>query len=78
MQYKNLGLFIKNRRLDAGYTLNSFAIQNDIEPAILSRIENIKQDIKLGVLIKIAAGFKQTPSEFLLEFENYIQAKKHR
>ena len=49
-----------------------FAIDNDIEPAILSRIENLKQDIKIGVLIKIANGFNSTPAKLLLEFEKKI------
>ena len=69
MQYKELGTFIKNKRKSAGITLNKFAIENDIEPAILSRIENLKQDIKFGILVKIANGFNMTPAKFLLEFE---------
>ena len=70
MQYKELGQFIKNKRLITGATLNKFAIENDIEPAILSRIENLKQDIKIGVLVKIANGFNITPAKLLQEFEN--------
>ena len=70
MQYKDLGQFIKNKRLITGATLNKFAIENDIEPAILSRIENLKQDIKIGVLVKIANGFNITPAKLLQEFEN--------
>ncbi len=69
MQYKELGKFIKNKRLLAGITLNKFAIENEIEPAILSRIENSKQDIKVGILVKIANGFNTTPSKLLSEFE---------
>lgn len=69
MQYDQLGKFIRNKRLSTGATLNKFAIENDIEPAILSRIENLKQDIKMSVLVKIAKGFKTTPSKFLSEFE---------
>ena len=69
MQYKELGKFIKSKRLSLGLTLNKFALENDIEPAILSRIENLKQDIKMGVLVKVANGFSKTPSEFLSEFE---------
>lgn len=71
MQYKELGKFIRNKRKSAGITLNKFAIENDIEPAILSRVENSKQDIKIGILVKIANGFNSTPSEFLSEFEKY-------
>ena len=70
MQYKELGQFIKNKRLITGATLNKFAIENDIEPAILSRIENLKQDIKIGVLVKIANGFNITPAKLLQEFED--------
>lgn len=69
MNYNKLGIYIKNKRCSIGATLNSFAINNDIDPAILSRIENLKQDIKLQVLRKIAEGFNMTPAEFLLEFE---------
>ena len=69
MQYKNIGKYIKEERIKTGVSLNQFALQNEIEPAILSRIENQKQDIKLNVLIKIANGFKLKPSEFLQKFE---------
>ena len=69
MQYNELGNFIKNKRLSIGITLNKFAIENDIEPAVLSRIENLKQDIKIGVLVKIANGFNLTLSQLLSEFE---------
>ena len=69
MQYKELGKFIKNKRLLAGITLNKFAIENEIKPAILSRIETSKQDIKVGILVKIANGFNTTPSKLLSEFE---------
>ena len=69
MQYENLGKHIKYKRESIGKTLNSFCFENNIEPAVLSRIENLKQDIKMKVLIKIAKGFNETPSEFLSEFE---------
>lgn len=69
MQYNELGLYIKQKRKKKGISLNKFAINNDIDSAILSRIENLKQDIKLNVLKKIANGFSQTPAEFLSEFE---------
>lgn len=54
-----------------GISLNKFAINNEIAPAILSRIENLKQDIKMGILVKIANEFETTPAKFLSEFENY-------
>ena len=69
MQYFELGKFIKQMRFKNGWTLNGFAVECEIDPAILSRIENQKQNIKLNVLEKIAKGFNKTPAEFLTEFE---------
>lgn len=76
MQYQNLGLFIKEKRMALGLSLNQFAFNNDIDSAILSRIENLKQNIKLNILINIAQGFNQTPAEFLGEFENFYKNKR--
>jgi len=70
MQYNNLGKYIQEKRLSLKYSLNHFALNNGLEPAVLSRIENLKQGIKLDVLVKIACGFNQTPAEFLAEFES--------
>jgi transcriptional regulator with XRE-family HTH domain len=69
MQYKLLGKYIQDKRKSLGYTLNGFSIENDIDPAIMSRIENLHQNIKLNVLEKIAKGFNKTPAEFLTDFE---------
>lgn len=76
MQYKDLGLYIKNKRSELNVSLNQFAFTNDIDPAILSRIENLKQGIKTNILEKIARGFKKTPAQFLTEFEKEINYKK--
>ncbi len=70
MQYRDFGKYIREKRKSIGKTLNGFAIENDIEPAILSRIENQYQDIKLNILIKIANGFNKSAGEFLTEYEN--------
>lgn len=69
MQYKNIGTYIRNKREKINKSLNRFAADIDVDSSILSRIENSKQDIKLNVLVKVAQGFGQTPSEFLKEFE---------
>lgn len=69
MQYENLGTYIKHRRCELNISLNQFAFSNDIDPAILSRIENLKQGVKISILEKIAHGFDKTPAEFLTEFE---------
>lgn len=71
MKYEELGLYIRNRRKSINKSLNEFAVETDIDSAILSRIENLKQDIKLTILRKIAGGFGKKPSEFLSEFEEY-------
>ena len=64
MQYNNLGKFIKYKRLQKHISLNKFAINIDVDSAILSRIENQHQNIKLNVLEKIARGFDMTPAEW--------------
>ena len=69
MQYRELGKYIKNKRLEQGFTLNKFAVECEIDPAILSRIENLKQDIKMNVLQNISCGFGVTPAKFLAKFE---------
>ncbi|MBE7708183.1 MAG: helix-turn-helix transcriptional regulator [Cyanobacteria bacterium SIG27] len=69
MHYENLGIFIKQKRSELNISLNQFAFSNDIDPAILSRIENLKQGVKVNILEKIARGFDKTPAEFLAEFE---------
>lgn len=69
MQYSRLGLFIKNKRLAIGLSLNKFAFIADIDPAIVSRIENLKQGIKIEILEKTSKVYAQTPAEFLAEFE---------
>ena len=69
MQYTKLGKYIKQKRIELGFSLNRFAIECEVDSAIISRIENLKQDIKMNVLQKIASGFKMTPAEFLTNFE---------
>ena len=69
MQYENLGKFIKLKRENAGLSLNKLANTAGIDPAILSRIENQKQGIKINIIKDIASVFEQTPAEFLFEFE---------
>ena len=70
MQYREIGKYIRTRREITKFSLNEFSFNNEIDPAILSRIETGKQNIKLNILEKIARGFHKTPAEFLTEFEN--------
>lgn len=73
MQQFDLRDYIKLKRIQLGYKLNNFAFKNDIDPSILSRLENKRFDLKYPVLEKIARGFGQTPGEFLLEYEKYVK-----
>jgi transcriptional regulator with XRE-family HTH domain len=73
MQYlKDISSYIKKRRIDTGISLNTFCFDNNIEPATLSRYENGKRRISLENLTKIAQAFKQTPAEFLTDFEKTL------
>lgn len=73
MQYlemKDIRDFIKEKRISSGKTLNGFAFDAEIDPAILCRIENKKQGIKLEILEKIAKTLGLKMSEFFYEYEN--------
>lgn len=78
MQYSEFGKFIKEKRESRNISLNKFANAAEIDPAILCRIENLKQGIKLNILENISFAFNMTISEFLYEFEkkNNIAIKK--
>lgn len=78
MQYSELGEFIKSKRIQRGLSLNRLAIDAEIDPAILCRIENLKQGIKLNVLENIAFAFKMTLSDFFSEYEKQYNIKKDR
>lgn len=69
-QEKDIRDFMKLKRQGTGKTLNGFAFDADIDPAILSRIENKKQGVKVDVLMKFVAALNMTMSEFFSEFEN--------
>ncbi|MBQ8460726.1 helix-turn-helix transcriptional regulator [bacterium] len=71
MQYSDLGKFIKLKREQTGLSLNRFAFEADIDPAILCRIENLKQGIKMNILENISKALNTTPAKFLTEFENF-------
>lgn len=72
MQYDNFGKFIRTKReaLIPKVSLNRFALDNDIEPAILCRVETQQQDVKLNIIAKIAKGFNMKISELLAEYES--------
>ena len=70
MQYSDLGKFIKFKRMQMGISLNRFATEAEIDLAILCRIENLKQGIKINILESVARVFGMTPAVFLTEFEN--------
>lgn len=78
MQYSNLGEFIKIKRQKKGLSLNKLALEAEVDPAILCRIENLKQGIKLNILADISKAFNLTVSELLSEYENMYGIKKDR
>lgn len=71
--FKKLGLYIKNKRLETGLSLNKFCFEHEIEPNTLSRYENAKREPKLSYIIKIAQAFEQTLAEFLTDFEKELK-----
>lgn len=73
MQYSQLGKFIKEKRQQRGLSLNNFATEAEIDPAILCRIENLRQGIKLDVLEKIAFALEMKLSKFLAEYEKFYK-----
>lgn len=74
MQQFDLRDYIKLKRIALGIKLNKFAIENEIDQSVLSRLENKKFEIKYSVLEKIAKGFNMTPGEFLIEYEAYVKS----
>ena len=72
MQYENFGKFLREKREKQipRVSLNSFELNNNIEPAVLSRIERNMQGISLDVLSKIANGYDILISELFSEYEN--------
>lgn len=73
MQYKTLGSYIRKKREEKNISLNKFAVDYEIDTAILSRIERNLQDIKLNTLVKIANGFDLLPSELLKGYEKTLE-----
>lgn len=72
MKYTDkLNEYIKFRREESGLSLNKFCIEAEIETSTLSRCETGKRKISLETLMKIASFYKQTPAEFLTDFERY-------
>jgi len=69
MQYVNVGKFIRRKRKEMNISLNTFALDSEVEVATLSRVETKNQGIKISFLAKIANNFGLTLSEFLAEYE---------
>ena len=61
----------KIRSDELSLSLNQFCFEAEIETSTLSRYENGKRKLAFDVLVKIASFYKQTPAEFLADFEKY-------
>ena len=72
---KNLGKYIKKKRIEANWSLNKFAVEVEMESSTLSRNENGKSVISVETINKIAKFYNQTPAEFLADFEKYNKLK---
>ena len=74
MRYSNrLAEYIRFRREQAGFSLNKFAIEEEMESATLSRNETNVNEVKIDNLAKIAKVYNQSLSEFLKDFEEYVK-----
>ncbi len=65
MLTKKLGRYLKTLRESKGVSLNTFAYENDLTTATVSRIENGLVDTKFCTLIKYARGL-QIPLDSIL------------
>lgn len=65
MLTKKLGKCLKRLRKEKGVSLNTFAYENDLTTATVSRIENGVVDTKISTLIKYARGL-QIPLDSIL------------
>lgn len=70
MQYSKIGKFIREKRSKMNITLNTFAINSDVDSATLSNFETGKSDVLFQTFVKIAQGFNTSPSDLIKEFEN--------
>ena len=74
MRYSHrLAEYIRFRREQAGFSLNKFAIEAEMESATLSRNETNVNEVKIDNLAKIAKVYNQSLSEFLKDFEEYVK-----
>lgn len=69
---KTIGEFIRNRRVKKGLTLRRFCLENDLDPAYVSRLErNIFVPSRTGNLEKIAEalGIEKESEEWFSFFD---------
>ncbi len=69
MQYEKFGNYIKIKRKKLGISLDCFAFESGLDSGVLSSLEDGKSDEFFKNFLKIARGFKMSPSELLSEFE---------
>ena len=74
---ENLSKFIKYKREKSRLSLNKFCIESKIETSSLSRYETRKRIPSVISLVKIAKFYNQSLSEFLKEYEEFLNDKKN-
>lgn len=70
MQYYNFGNFVRQKREKLKISLNSFALNCELDPATLSNFETSKSDILFMNIAKIPKGFDMSLGELITEYEN--------
>lgn len=71
MDYKQLGINIRNERKKQNLTIEELAFRADITPNYLGKIERAQTKLSLEVLIKIANALDVTSDDLLFhEFPN--------
>lgn len=67
-----LGQYLRNLRLNRGWTLMELANKAGISDSFLSRVEYGKQGISIKVLCKLARAFSVSPCEILTK-SGYVE-----
>jgi len=67
LNYKLIGVRIKNMRLSQGLTQESLAELSEISPQHVSHIENGGTKLSLPCLVSICNALKTTPNDILMD-----------
>jgi plasmid maintenance system antidote protein VapI len=60
-----VGERVRDLRIERGVSLRKFALENDFNPNVISRIERGDHNITLETLLRLSRALKTTPAELL-------------